>query len=57
MSREALEALLFASDLSLRAQRGELPEPAFWQAVGERLGSPIRRLSIGCASVFFAGTA
>ncbi|MFN3928425.1 MAG: HAD family hydrolase [Thermoflexus sp.] len=38
MTVEDLEALIFASDLSLRAQRGELPEPAFWQAIGERLG-------------------
>ncbi|WP_376792302.1 HAD family hydrolase [Thermoflexus sp.] len=37
MTIEDLEALIFASDLSLRAQRGELPEPAFWQAIGERL--------------------
>lgn len=37
MTVEDLEALIFASDLSLRAQRGELPEPAFWQAIGERL--------------------
>lgn len=38
LSVEALEDLIFASDLSLRAQRGEIPEPAFWRAVGERLG-------------------
>ncbi len=38
MTVEDLEALLFASELSLRAQRGEIPEPAFWQAIGERLG-------------------
>jgi len=35
---EDLERLIFASDLSLRAQRGELPEPEFWKAIGERLG-------------------
>lgn len=38
LSVEALEDLIFASDLSWRAQRGEIPEPAFWRAVGERLG-------------------
>ncbi len=38
MTVQELEALIFASDLSLRAQRGEIPEPVFWQAIGERLG-------------------
>lgn len=55
MSVDDLEALIFASELSLRAQRGEIPEPAFWQAVGERLGireaEAIQRLR----QRFFAG--
>lgn len=55
MTVEDLEALIFASDLSLRAQRGELPEPAFWQAIGERLriydAEEIQRLR----QRFFAG--
>ncbi|WP_448590614.1 HAD family hydrolase [Thermoflexus hugenholtzii] len=55
MSREALEALLFASDLSLRAQRGELPEPAFWQAVGERLGITDPQALHRLRERFFAG--
>ncbi len=52
---EDLERLIFASDLSLRAQRGELPEPEFWKAIGERLGirSPERIQQV--RQRFFAG--
>ncbi|WP_376789080.1 HAD family hydrolase [Thermoflexus sp.] len=52
---EDLEQLIFASDLSLRAQRGELSEPEFWQAMGERLGirSPERIQQV--RQRFFAG--
>lgn len=38
MTVQDLESLIFASDLSLRAQRGELPERELWKAIGERLG-------------------
>jgi len=38
MTVQELEDLVFASELSQRAQRGEIPEPALWKAIGERLG-------------------
>lgn len=38
MTVQALEDLVFASEISLQAQRGEIPEPELWRALGERLG-------------------
>ncbi|MBO9361724.1 MAG: HAD family phosphatase [Thermoflexus sp.] len=55
MSREELEALIFASDLSLRAQRGEILEPAFWRALGERLGITDPEALRQLRGRFFAG--
>ena len=55
MTVEELEALIFASDLSLQAQRGELPEPEFWKAIGERLGIRTAEEIHRVRQRFFAG--